>query len=338
MAPKLTHSPKIGKLATDLGLKNCKDPVNDILAFCEKKIKKFLKEYEDCVTLTDFLGWVAGRLGTSFEEIRTDDDLANVRSKYVQQGEKIFADLEALLSRDVFGVTIKKVNAEPWEGQYVSVIDCRGMKGRKAYYTKWHELAHLLILTDQMRLCFQRTLHFDDKDPEEVLVDVIAGKFGFYPPLIQPHISGKISFEKIETLRNSLCPEASYQSTFIGFTNAWLKPCLLLLCQPGLKKSQQRQLDQQMFSFGERPTPELRAVKVTANEAARDAGFSIPENMRVPKSSITHSVHNYGQDSGTAEEDLSWWESSDGRSLTKGAVLVQAKRLGDDVYAIITPK
>jgi hypothetical protein len=338
MAPKLMQSPKIWKLASDLGLKNCKDPVNDILAFCEKRIKKFLKEYEDCVTLSDLLGWVAGRLGTSFEEIRTDDDLAQIKLKYVQQGEKMFATLETLLSRDVFGVTIKKLTSEPWEDQYVSVIDCRGIKGRKAYYTKWHELAHLLILTDQMRLCFKRTLHLDDKDPEEVLVDVIAGKFGFYPPLIQPHIHGKISFEKIENLRNSLCPEASYQSTFIGFAKAWSKPCLLILCQPGLKKSQQRQLNQQMFSFGELPTPELRAVKVTANEAAKNAGFLIPENMRVPINSITQSVHNFGLDSGSAEEDLSWWESSDGRSLAKGAILVQAKRLGDNVYAIITPK
>lgn len=337
MAPKLAQSRKIWKLASDLGLKNIKDPVNDILVFCEKKIKKFLKEYEDCATLSDFLGWVAGRLGTSFEEIHTDEELNQIKSKYVQQGERIFATLDTLLSENVFGLTLKKLNAEPWEEPYVSVIDCRGAKGKKAYYTKWHELAHLLILTDQMRLCFQRTLHLEEKDPEEVLVDVIAGKFGFYQPLIQPHARGKISFEKIETLRGQLCPEASYQSTFIGFVRAWSDPCLLISCQLGLKKSQERDLDQQLL-IGEYPAPELRAVKVTVNDAAREVGFCIHENMRVPKKSISHSVHHLGLDRGEAEEDLSWWESSDGRALSKSPIFVQAKRVGDDVYAIIIPR
>lgn len=338
MAQNLSQSPKIWKLAKDLGIKVSANPVSDILGFCEKKVKKFLKKYSDCVTLYDFLDWVAGRLGTSFEDVHSDDDLNQIKSKYVQMGEKIFASLETWLSSDVCGITIKRSNPEPWEGQYVSIIDCRGMKSKKAYYTKWHELAHLLILTDQMRLCFKRTLHLPDKDPEEVLVDIIAGKFGFYPPLIHPHICNEISFEEIEKLRCSLCPDASYQSSFIGFVKAWTQPCIMVLCQPALKRSQQRQLNQQLFSFDSPPIPELRAVKVTSNEAAKEIRLSIHENMRVPKRSIIYSVHDHEIDYGEAEEDLSWWETSDGSVLTKRRVLVKARWYWNDVYAIIIPK
>lgn len=338
MAQKLNQSPKIWKLVTDLGIKPSDNPVSDILSFCEKKVKRYLKDFSDCETLYDFLDWVAAQLGTSFEEVHSDDDLNQIKLKYVQMGEKIFASLETWLSSDVCGITIKRSNSELWEGQYVSIIDCREMKAKKAYYTKWHELAHLLILTDQMRLSFKRTLHMPDKDPEEALVDIIAGKFGFYQPLIHPHICNEISFDEIEKLRYSLCPDASYQSSFIGFVKAWVQPCIMVLCQPALKRSQQKQLIQQRFGFDDLPIPELRAVKVTSNEAAKEIRLSIHENMRVPKRSVIHSVHNCETDYGEAEEDLSWWETSNGTVLTKRRVLVKARRLWDDVYALIIPK
>src|ERR1035441_6851450 len=90
---------------------------------------------------------------------------------------------------------------------FVSVIDCRGEKRFRSYYTKWHELGHLLILTDQMRLTFRRT-HFglEDKDPEEALVDVIAGAFGFLPDIVRPLAKGQPSFDGIEDIRIHLCP------------------------------------------------------------------------------------------------------------------------------------
>lgn len=336
MASKLSSSPKIGKLAHDLGIKSSVNPVADIVAFCEKKIKKFLKDFPECDTLHGLLEWVAGQLGTSFVEIHSDLDLDNVKAEYINLGEKVFASLESWLTEDVGGITIRITTAEPWEKQYVSIIDCRGGKARKAYFTKWHELAHLLVLTDQMRLCFKRTLHLSEKDPEEVLVDIIAGRFGFYPPLIHPHAGNKISFDGIEAARHSLCPDASYQATYIGFVKAWQKPCILLQCRPALKKHQNGHLFQESFSFDGMPEPELRAVSVTANEAARETGLNIFKNMRVPKASAIYSVFSEEHDSLNAYEDLSWWTTSDGTVLSQKKVFVQSKRVGDDVYALIT--
>lgn len=337
MPARLNQSTKIWKLAKDLGVRNANDPVSDILNFCEKRIKKLLKDATECHSLSDFLYWVANRLGTSFEEIHSDSDLGQIKTKYLKQGEKIFVTLDQELSADVPGITYRISNRELWEPQFVSIIDCRGGNARKAYYTKWHEVAHLLILTDQLRLCFRRTVHLTDKDPEEVMIDIIAGKFGFYDPFIKPLIKGEISFEQIETLRQALCPEASNQSSLIGFVKAWPEPCILVLCKEGLKKSERRQAIQSSF-FDDLPVPVLRAVKVTTNETAKEKGFKIFENMRVPKRSIIYDVHNGKDDCTESLEDLSWWETSTGDILPKQRILVKTKNYWGDIYALIIPK
>lgn len=339
MATRLNNSIKIWKLARDLGIKTSDDPVSDILNFCEKQIKKLLKEATDCPSLSDFLRWVAGKLETSFEEIHSDSDLLKIKAKYLKQGEKIFATLDQEFSDGVLGITYRRSNRASWEPQFVSIIDCRGSNASKAYYTKWHEVAHLLILTDQSRLCFMRTMHLPDKDPEEVVVDLIAGKFGFYNPFIKPLINGDISFEQIEALRQSLCPEASNLSSLIGFVKAWPEPCFLALCKEGLKKEESRQAIQGGFDFVTLPVPVLRAVKITVNEAAKKKNILIYPNMRVPERSVIYAVHNGETDYAEALEDLSWWETSSGDVLPKIKVMVKARNYwGDNTYALIIPK
>lgn len=337
MFVQLNRSIKILTLAKDLGIRTVDKPVVDILKFCEKRIKKLLTGATDCHSLSDFLSWVAGKLGTSFEEIHNDNDLAEIKAKYLKQGEKIFVTLDQEFSDDVLGITYRLSNRESWEPPFVSIIDCRGGNARKAYYTKWHEVAHLLILTDQLRLCFRRTLHLPNKDPEEVMIDIIAGKFGFYPAFIEPHINGEISFEQIEALRQSLCPEASNQASLIGFVHAWPEPCVLALCKEGLKISERRQAIQASF-LDVLPVPVLRAVKVTANEAARNKSILIHQNMRIPERSIIHTVHNGKTDYAEALEDLSWWKTSSGDVLPKQNISVKAKNCWGDTYALVIPQ
>jgi len=337
MSGQLNRSVKILTLAKDLGIRTVDNPVADILKHCEKRIKRILKDTTDCRSLSELLNWVAGKLETSFEEIHSDYDLAEIKAKYLNRGERVFVALDGEFSDEVLGITYRLSNREPWEPSFVSIIDCRGANASRAYYTKWHELAHLLILTDQLRLCFRRTQHLSNKDPEEVMIDIIAGKFGFYRPFIEPHVNGEISFEQIETLRQALCPEASNQASLIGFVHAWPEPCLLALCKEGLKASERRRAIQTSF-LEDLPMPVLRAVKITPSEAARDKYLSIHQNMRVPEQSIINVVHNGEIDYAEAMEDLSWWKSSDGTILPAQEVLVKAKRIWNDTYALIIPK
>lgn len=334
----LKRSYKIHALANDLGIRTTGDPIRDILRFCEKRVQRFLRDFPDCVTLSQLLEISASKLGTKFEEIQSDDQVEEVRARYLRQNERAFANLHDELSCHVFGITFKRLSRKPWELPYVSVIDCRGEKCFRSYYTKWHELGHLLILTDQMRLAFRRT-HFglDEKDPEEALVEVIAGAFGFLPDIVSPLAKGQVSFDQIEAIRTKLCPEASQQASLIGIAKAWPTPCILLQAQLALKRGESRGLAQGTLGFRETPKEVLRASQVTPNDAARNANFVIFPNMRVPERSIIYKVFLGDMTDYEAIEDLSWWESSDGSRLPNTKVLVQARSVRESVRALITP-
>lgn len=339
MSPvSLKRNYKIHALAKDLGIDPTADPLREILRFCEKRIRRFLRDFPDCETLSQLLEIAASKLGTKFEEIRSDEELEEVRMRYLRQNEKAFAILHEELPAHVFGMTFKRTSRKPWELPYVSVIDCRGEKRARSYYTKWHELGHLLILTDQMRLTFRRT-HFglDDKDPEEALVDVIAGSFGFLSEMIQPLAKGQPSFDRIEEIRTQLCPEASQQASLIGIAKAWPKPCILVQAQMALKRGERRELSQGTLGFEDRPKEVLRAVQVTPNNAAHAADFVIFPNMRIPDRSIIAKVFAGEATGDQATEDLSWWESSDGGKLPKMRITVQARSGWDGVRALIMP-
>jgi hypothetical protein len=330
----LKNSIAVWKLARDLGIGATDDPIAAVIKFCDKRVQDFLKSFPECNTLTELLDCIAAKLGTVFEIVTTDEDLRQIQKKYLSEGEKIFATLDQELSEDVFAITYRRNNREDWEREFVSVIDSRGSKAARAYFTKWHELAHLLTLTDQLRLSFRRThVAKSFNSPEEALMEMIAGHFGFYGPFIKPHIGGTISFEAIEALRREVCPEASQQSALIGIVKAWPQPCLLVNARLATKKGEA--LQQNLFSSNS-SSSSLRSVHVTINEAARRNHLAIFENMRVPESSIIYRVFQ-GMPYGEAVENLSSWESSKGFRLRDRLVEVQAKGSWEAVDALITP-
>jgi hypothetical protein len=229
------------------------------------------------------------------------------------------------------------LHPKPWDFSYVSVIDCRGENLRRAYFTKWHELVHLLILTDQSRLVFRRTHSAEQsKSPEEALVDVVAGTLAFYPDLVRPHAKGEISFEVIDNLRRQLCPSASQQSALLGITQLWPTPCILVEARMA-HKAGEVDLGQGAFAFKKSPPPVLRAVHAKLNDAARKAGIVVIPRFRVPTTSVIYRVFHEGPDYAEALEELSAWRSSGGAQWSAGPVLVKAKKLSESVHALLIP-
>src|SRR5207249_3139672 len=94
---------------------------------------------------------------------------------------------------------------------------------------------------------------------------------------------------------------------------------------------------QASFDFRTAPSPALRAVQVTVNEAAAEAGLSIPPNMRVPVQSVIHRLFSGEDQVSVAEENLSWWTSSDGGSLPELPVRITARWRGDHIQALVVP-
>ena len=333
----LKNSFQIARLAADLGLGHRSDPVAAILAFCHRRINDILRKF-GCDTLSALMSATAGTLDTLFVEIHDDVDLDGVRSDYLARGELIFATLAEQLGPHVYAITFKLTRPREGDRRFVSVIDCRGAKAARNYFSKWHELAHLLTLTSQARLKFCRThTEPDDKDPEEALMDVIAGEVGFCPELVRPHATGEISFDRIADLRDQLCPDASEQASLIGLIKSWPAPCVLVQARPGLKAHEHRSLAQGRFPFHDGPEAVLRAVNVTVSSAAERAGMTIHRNMRIPDESVITRVFKNSVTSLEAEEDLAWWTSSSGRGLTPRPVTVRARRHWDAAEALIVP-
>jgi hypothetical protein len=337
VARRLKSDPQVWRLAADLGLRPTANPVADIRAFCRKRLRALLRNFR-CTTLRELLDTATADLDTLFVEIRSDEQLEQVKREYVAKGELVFATLDTQLGPETFAITFRRRHARPGERAFVSVIDCRGDKAWRAYFSKWHELAHLLTLTDQARLSFCRThSDVDHRDPEEALMDVLAGDAGFFLDLVTPHAAGSLTFNKLVSLREQLCPGASDQASLIGFVRAWPQPALLLRAQPALKKAERAGRAQSSFGFRTPPCPALRAVQVTVNEAATAAGLSIPPNMRVPERSVIYRLFSEIDEVDEADEDLSWWTSSDGGRLAAFPVHVTARRRGDHVQALVVP-
>ena len=85
---------------------------------------------------------------------------------------------------------------------------------------------------------FRRTHAASVLDPEESLMDVIAGEMAFWPTFLKADHDQEISFELIDRIRREFCPQASFQSSLIGIVKALPIPCILLTAQLSLKKDQ----------------------------------------------------------------------------------------------------
>jgi hypothetical protein len=330
MPTKLHKNPTIHTLAIDLNLKVTTSPVDAIKEHCHRQVTRFLRDFPHCATLNELLAVAAQKLGTIFHEIHRDDDLVQLTKLYASRNEPVAALFAGELTDEVYGVTFKLLQPGKFDLPYISLIDCRGHKKHKYYFTKWHELGHLLILTDQRRLSFKRThaLH-ELKSPEETMVDVIAGEFAYYAPMVLPYTKGALTFEAIEIARIALCPQGSYQSALIGLVRIWPTPCILIEAKWAGKK---RLLHGDYFS-----SLALRAVTALVNDAARLHGIRFHKNFRVPVQSVIHKVFSESLTDGTAVEDLSWWQSSDGTSLEKQQIGVSVKRVGDAIYGLLIP-
>jgi hypothetical protein len=337
MCAKLNNSIIVHRLASDLGLRASADPVRAVLLHCHKLVKAFLADYPDCPSPARLLEFLANKLGTRIVEIHSDNDLQSTAQEYTSRGERAFATLEQELADDQsYGITIKIHNRHPWEPAYVSVIDCRGRKRQRSYHTKWHELGHLFILTDQTRLAFRRT-HDPTipKSAEESLVDSIAGEFSFYPQMLKPLARGEISFEKISEIREQMCPDASLYSSVLNVAKLWPSPCVWLEAKLARKKSENT--GQHSFGFREQPRVSLRAVHAAPNESARQLQVTVIPNFRVPSQSVIHRVFYDQLRYAEAEENLALWESSGGKRLPNRRVRVKAKSINDAIHALIIP-
>ncbi len=345
---RLADEPEIVTLASELGLDWRQNAVAEVVTFCLAKIAKWAKEHGPIVTVAQLERVVCERLGLVIEEIREDADLERIVQKYVALREFGFAGLRSDFDDSTFAAVLRRNNAtENSPDRFVAVVDYRGPKAARAFFSRWHEIAHLLTLPHQRQFIFHRST--SKRPPTERLMDEIAGAIGFYAPIFQPAVAaaineaGMLSFEIVEAVRAEQCPDASFQATLIACASQSPLPAVYVEAETRYKKQELAHIrsGQSDLFPADRPTPKLRACVAVPNDKARAAGLRIDRNMQVPEESVIHSLwvaDSESDDLANAEavESLKDWKHSDGHAVGSIEVRIEGRRVPDKVIALVT--
>jgi hypothetical protein len=341
---KLEDNYKIIRLCKDLKIKKKKDPVTSIREYCVDQVEEIIADYNSKINLENLLNIVASFLGIEFEEINNDDDIHEISNKYLLKKELRFAQLDDEFTDETDAVLIERTNSKEWEKQFVAVIDCRGLNKYKEYFSKWHEIAHVLCLPSQRNLPIYYRTTIQKKEPQEKLMDMVASDFAFYSPLFLPELNAKLkihkklSFKLIDELRSEVCPSASRHATIYAAVSKAKIPAIFLVAKMGLKKDEERQLESSQLSLikSEPIIEKLRVKEVHVNSAAKREGLLVHKNMEIPANSIISEIYLKEQKSNSVHdtENLNWWKHSKGK-LSDCRIEVEALKSGERVLVLI---
>ena len=342
----LATEPKIISMAHGLGI-HAGDPVEGIKRFCREKVRRLIAGHQEIRSIEDVERIVCEKLNITIIEIWNDADLDAVIEKYARIGkDAAFAYLRKDLDFETFATLIRcrrKIGDD--DDRYVAVVDCRGEKGSKRFFSRWHEIAHVLTLFEQLQFPLHRSTA--KKDAVEKMMDIIAGDVGFFEPLFTPLLNdevtavGRITFDGIRQVRSRFCPSASLQATLNACAGKATVPVMHLEAAMRMKRAEERFVASGQGDLfpAAAPIPQLRVSTAASNAAARQIGLVVHPNMRIPSASVIARAFTADDEflSFTAVEDMQTWTSSRGGHMTARPVMVEAMRVRDQVWAIVTP-
>jgi hypothetical protein len=340
----LDQEPEVIALADELGLMSQGNPVAAIVSHCLARIDGWVAKDGRVRTIGHLERIVAGCLQITFEDVWSDSDLDAVIRKYVNCGEGVFKFLKHDLDGSTFGATYRRSMAAPdAPDRLVAIIDCRGEKGTRRFFTRWHEIAHFLVQTEETNDPVHRS---SDAEPLERLMDEIAAHAGFYDPIFSPAFDTamagqpRLTFKIVEDVRRQGFADASFQSTLFACHRRITTPVVYLEAAQAHKAEDERDIKGGTQWLFEEAKPEimLRAVQVVPNASAQKVKLFIAPNMRVPTSSVIHRLFlEESVSEASGQENLSTWEHSGHKRLANHEVWVEAKKIKGRVIAIVQP-
>lgn len=327
----LAHHARLKQLARNLHIPDSGDCLRELREHAIASVQQMLKEWS-VETAAELRSLVADKLSVKIELIGEDQDIERLAEKYGQvmsgfrhllRAEFIKADTEGLLID----------NPKPGKGgrDYLVIVDARGARKARAYFTAWHELAHLLLYPRKQAVFegFRRapTPEAKLKDPVESAVDHIAGLLAFWEPLFKPALlaaaSRSLSLEAIERARTEVAPDASFQSACLAAIRLWNEPVAFLTAAVSPKT--------------DGTSPSLRVQNIVTNDAARELGCEVRRQMRIPRASaISKASEDLLARRFYGIEDQADWEVSGRGSLTELGWRVEAVRRGPLIYGLLT--
>ncbi len=343
----ISADPKIIAMANGLKLVPG-DPVREILKFCRSRIRGWIRKYGSIRSILDLERVVCEELNLTIHEIWKDEDLEELIKNYQEDGDPAFNLLRADLDENTFATLMRRKPLFPNSPiRFVAVIDCRGQKQHRRFFTRWHEIAHVLTFHTQLEFVFHRST--TEKNATEQMMDLIAGDVGFLEELFVPILNAeleretRLTFAGVERVRANYCFEASFQATLHACAGKIQVPVILLEIGPGYKRSELRAMEEKGVKILDpnAPKAKLRVLNSMPNDAARRTGLQIHKNMRVPEHSVLFELFKSTDkpdfENSERVENLARWTTSEGESLSDLEVHVEGIRVQGKVFAIITP-
>ncbi len=341
-ANRLAYERELFAAAKRLGLRAQGDIEKSIIDHALTTVRGWMAAHGRPSDLSDLLQKIAVSFSIEIFEIHDDNDLEVLFRRIPPTREPALARLSAELDDSTDAVIMQRQNREPWEMPYLAVINCRGWHHSRRYFSKWHEVIHLLLDGRQLRFAFRRRTS-KRKHPEEVLVDKIAGVLAFHPDLFEPVLAseidaaGGLTFAVVEHVRAKIAPDASRESTLYACLRSCPEPVCFVKAQLGFKLAEQRQLDDLLSGLPDTsvPQPKLRIQTTSASPAALRSGIRFHENMQVPDASLVSVAYAEPGRRVEGEEDLDIWQTSSDGPIATGRIHVEAVRRGDEVWALL---
>src|SRR5579864_4234605 len=247
---RLEHATEIADLAADLGLAGAGNPVEAILRHCRTRIDRWVAEARGVNTIGQLEALVTQRLQMVFEEIRSDADFDRIKEQYARaKKDPVFATMRFRFNdaeNPTFGALVRRNVGDDAPDRFVAVIDCRGGKLARRFFTRWHEIAHRL--TTHADQGDKEPAYRSEHDPVERMMDEIAGHVGFYGPFFEPVFgsahAGKalLTFETVKAVQDGGFPEASFQATLNACAKRLPTPVLYLEATLAHKKEVKQRL------------------------------------------------------------------------------------------------
>ena len=350
---RLKDDPAVHQLARDLGLSRRGDPLTRIRDFALDRVRQILTDSPVAVTDLESLRLVlADKFRLRIEFLSEDSDIERVCRQHADFHPLLAPRLrEEFLKGETEGIMLGRSGWDPTRFGFLAVIDARGSRASRAFFTAFHEITHLIIHPEQMAFPgFRRTPATEEqtKDPIESVVDHVAGRVGFYAPLFGPILDQAVrqecglTFGCLDSIRLSTAPPPSLQATAIAAVNLVSESAMFVHADLDCKKAEARALrsPQTTFDFATVKPPrfDVRAVAAVPNDAAKRSGLVIHPHIRIPQRSVIYEAFESSEDVElVGRENQAWWENSKIGSLPPLPLDVQATRRGRFVYGLIRP-
>lgn len=312
--------------------------VNHVLA----KIRAWIAAHGQPSNLSDLLEKIALSVSVEFVEIHDDDDVKVLLKRIPPSREPVLARLAGELDDSTDAVILQRQNREAWEMPYIAAINCRGWHRSRRYFSKWHEVIHLLLDGSQLRFAFRKRAA-KRRHPEEILVDKIAGVIAFHPDIFEPVLqrelkaAGRLTFDVVERVRAEIAPDASRESTLYACVRSCPGSACFVKAALGYKLAERRQLDDLLSGLDDSKVPQakLRVQASSTSPALVPLGIRFHDNMQVPETSLVSQAFTGAAGRRQGRESLDLWQTSAGGPIGLGEIDVEATRRGDEVWSLL---